>query len=81
MPTLVMWVMVVPARDGSGIFTICIFIYGCLTIVPYILYYIIIFIDFLFLGSLSFNVIVFRQASQNVYKNIILFTHEYDIVF
>jgi hypothetical protein len=33
------------------------------------------------LGSLLFHVIAFRQASQNVHKNIILFTREYYIIF
>jgi hypothetical protein len=45
----------------------------------FILYYI--FHRFSILGSLAFHVIAFRQASQNVHKNIILFSHEYDIAF
>jgi hypothetical protein len=45
----------------------------------FILYYY--FHRFSILGSLTFHVIAFRQDSQNVHKNISLFSHEYDIVF
>jgi hypothetical protein len=45
----------------------------------FILYYY--FHRFSILSSLSFHVIAVRQSSQNVHKNIILFSHEYDITF
>jgi hypothetical protein len=67
-----------PARDGSGIFTNLGIYYGCLIFVSYILYFIIISIEFLFRVSLPYHVISCRS---NVHDNIIIFTHQYYIAF